>query len=105
MAIETYYTIKASTRRLTPVAGTDKEIFQDNIEALACRIEQQGEEPVMLADGAFYNLFKMWCNKVDIKEGDEVISNGITYIVKGVSGFKRATELVHHLEILLAQPR
>ena len=105
MAIENYYTIRVSTRRLTPVAGTDKETFQDNIEALACRIEPQGEEPVMLDDGAFYNLFKMWCNNVDIKEGDEVISNGTTYIVKGISEFKRTTELVHHLEISLAKPK
>ena len=107
MSIETYYTKTVSVKGLTPVSGTDKETFVEKIASLSCRIEQQGEEPVMLGDGAFYNLFKMWCADVDIKEGDQVIdSEGITYIVKGISKYDKGSDsAVHHLEILLAVPR
>lgn len=106
MSIENYYATKVSVKGLTDVAGTDKEIFAEKIPTLYCRIEAQGEEPVELGDGAFYNLFKMWCKKVNIKVGDKVIDEDeVTYIVKGISDFKRATETVHHMEILLAVPR
>jgi hypothetical protein len=107
MSIEGYYTKKVSVEGLIPVIGTDKEIFEEKITDLFCRIEQQGEEPVMLGDGAFYNLFKMWCADVNIKEGDKVIdSEGIIYIVKGISKYEKGSNpAIHHLEILLAVPR
>lgn len=104
MPISTYYATTVSTKRLLPVGATDKETFQLNIPELFCRIEQQGEEPVMMGDGAYYYLFKMWCKNADVKTGDQIISDS-TYIVKGVSKFKRVTESVHHLEILLALPK
>jgi len=103
MPIETYYTTQVSTQRLSPVGGTDKETFQANIAKLFCRIEPWGEEPVMF-DEAYFSLFKMWCEDVDIKIGDRVIEGTTTYVVKGVSEFKKVGTEVHHLEILLAKP-
>lgn len=107
MTIEEYYIKKVSVKGLIPVGGTDKEIFSEKITNLPCRIEQQGEEPVMLGDGAYYNLFKMWCADANIKEGDQVVdSEGITYIVKGISKYEKGSNpTIHHLEILLAVPR
>ena len=106
MSIRDHYITKISTKRLTSVGGTDKETFQTHLEDIPCRIEPQGEEPIMLGDGAFYNLFKMCCDNVDIKEGDEITdSEGKVYITKGVSVCRGSSNAVHHLEILLALPR
>ena len=108
MSISRFYTKEVSVKGLVNVGATDKEIFSEKIASLFCRMEPQGQEPVMLGDGAFYNLFMMWCEKgeVDIEEGDQVVdSDSIIYIVKGISEFKRATETAHHLEILLAVPK
>lgn len=105
MSIDRFYTKTVSVKGLTQVGATDKEIFTTKIAVLDCRIEAQSEEPVMLEEGAFYTLFKMWCDDADIIVGDQVIEGSTVYIVKGVSELKGATEDVHHLEILLAIPR
>jgi len=110
MSIERFYTQKVSVKGLVAIAGTDKETFQTKIEQLYCYIEQQGEESVMLGDGAFYTLFKMWCKKVDIQAGDQVIDEkDVVYLVKGVSLYNRprpaGESTSHHLEILLAVPK
>jgi len=105
MSIDRYYTTEVSVKGLTPIAGTDKETFAVKIAELFCRIEPQGEEPVMLGDGGYFYLFKMWCEEIDIMTGDQVISGETIYIVKGVSEIKAAGEDVHHLEISLAVPK
>ncbi len=101
MSIENYYVTSVSIKRLTVIAGTNKENYQTLYSPVMCRIEQQGELPVMMGDGSMYNLFKMWCsNSYDIKEGDQVISGTITYIVRGITDYSP-----HHLELLLALPK
>ena len=104
MSIYRFYTTEVSTKRLTPVAWTDKETFAETIASLFCRIEPQGEEPVMMEEGAYFHLFKMWCAEVDITIGDQIISGTTAYIVRGVSEVRGKGETVHHLEILLALP-
>ena len=109
MSISKFYTRRVEVKGLAEVAGTDKETFQTKIGELACYIEPQGEESVMLADGAYYTNFKMWCRKIDIVTGDKIIDeNDLVYIVKGVSLSRNAgvagVNASHHLEVLLAVP-
>lgn len=110
MSIETFFTQKVSVKGLVDVVGTDKQTFQTKIENLLCYIEQQGEESLELGDGAFYTLFKMWCEEVDIQTGDQVVdSDSVVYLVRGVSLYNEPKpaggSTPHHLEILLAVPK
>jgi len=105
MSIEKFYTTEVSTKGLTQVGATNKEVFTAKIGSLFCRIEPQGEEPVMLDEGAYFQLFRMWCEEAAIIVGDQVISGADTYIVNGVAEITGRGEDIHHLEITLALPK
>ena len=111
MSIGKYYDTTVDIERLSDVAGTDKETYAEVLSDILCKIEPQGSEYVMLADGLFYKLFMMYCPPKDIRIGDRVIEDvsGDVYTVKGISLFKKgqAQDVVypHHLEILLAIPQ
>lgn len=111
MSIENYFTKTISINRLTPVTGTDKETYAQVLTNIACRIESQGDEAVMLDDGAYYKIFKMFCGIKDIRIGDQALDeDGNYYWVKGVNKFDSQSSIevglgYHHLEITLALPQ
>ena len=110
MSIEKYFKEKITVQRLTAVSGTDKEQYTTLLSNVPCRIESQGDENIMLSDGAFYKMFRMFCGIIDIGIGDRVVKGNDTYCVKGIAEYDSYSAIktgngYHHLEIILALPK
>lgn len=104
MSIKSQYNETVKVERLAVVSGTNKKTFTDHISSLACVI--QPLEPSISADiaGGFGKNFLMFCDVVDIAEGDRVIRNAGTanekeYRVVGVESFDLRTN--KHLEVTI----
>lgn len=86
MGIQTLFDKTVDTQRLATVGSSHKETWHTNLSDLACHIQPLDGENVALSDGAFYQLFKLWCAiDTDIKIGDRVIDGDVTYTIKGVA--------------------
>lgn len=111
MSIGKYYDTTVSVERLSDVANTDKETYAEIETDLLCKIEAQGSEYTMLADGYYYKLFMMYCPPKDILIGDRIIeeSSGNEYTVKGVNRYNKGQPqdviYPHHMELLIALPQ
>lgn len=89
--IERFYNQTINVKRLVVVAGTDKEVFDEHAFTIPCYYEKLEEW------GA-----KLWCEEIDIVEGDEVILDEVSYIARQVIPYTQPAEgQIHHLEIIL----
>jgi len=98
MTIQNFYTTPFYTKRLKD----DQSAYEDYLTGKYCHIQQSEGEPVELDDGAFYILYDMWCDIMDIQVGDQVITSSNTYQVKEVKTFDMGGN--PHMEIVLALP-
>jgi len=103
MTISNFYKYTFSTNRLK----VDQSVYEENLTGQSCIIQQDEGEPVELDDGAFYQLYSMWCAIIDIERGDQVVvaagDFAGTYQVKEVKKLNTKGSN-QHLEILIALP-
>lgn len=85
MGITSFYNSTATTSRLTDIGGTSKrQDWQANVTSFACAIHPTNGELSLIEGSAFYNMFKMFCDKsLDIEIGDRVIVGSDIYTVTG----------------------
>jgi hypothetical protein len=103
MSIDNFYNKTVSTQRLSPVAGTNKEIWATNLSTLSCSIRPQSGNTTDFGDGAFYKSFKMYCPEdTDILIGDRVIEGSTTYVVGAVVDNATGSGSVQHKAVMLS---
>lgn len=97
--INDYFDLTVNTERLTAISGTDSEDWQANLTDVACQIQPLEDSPGSDLDGSYGKDFLMFCNEVDIIEGDKIVNGSDEYIVKG----KRIYDFVgeSHLELII----
>lgn len=105
MSIRAQYDRTASTKRLAVVTGSKRTTWQTNVTTFDCVIMPVDGAHNELADGSYYQLFKLFCDAtVDVKVGDRVLSGSDTYTVRAVDvyNFGRSTAN-HHTRVMLAK--
>lgn len=106
MSINRLYNTTITINRLTPNSTGHKESYQALSEDVDCVIHPASREETALGDGAFFKLYKMYCDRdVDIQIGDQVINdaNGVTYQVKGVADYNFGNDTNNHLIVSLVE--
>lgn len=99
------YNKSVTLKRLSDVAGTNKEAWQAVSGTIACAIHPvEGTQTEML-EGGFFNTFKMFCaTGTDIRIGDRVIDGSDIYTVKGKKDYSFAgSSAMKHLNIVLVK--
>jgi hypothetical protein len=100
-AIETTYNKTVSTKRLSPVSGTNKEEYIASLGSVACLIQPDEVSYSEDVEGQFGKNFVMFCAIVDIKDGDIVVDGTDEY---KVIGSERFDFMGHsHMELELRQ--
>lgn len=96
--IEDRYNKTVSTQRLTDIASTKKEQYATYLTGVKCLIQpymaSYGED----LDGSTGKDYNMFCEVVDIKEGDKVIDGSDQYTVVGISTYEDG-DSSHHMEV------
>ena len=100
-AIAYFFDSKVDTLRLSDTAGRDVEEWgvATNVAEVACMIQPLDDSFGSDFDGAYKKDFLMFCNVVDIKQGDRVVNGAIQYDVAGVESYDFIGQT--HLEIRL----
>lgn len=104
MSLKNLYNKTVTLKRLSAVAGTYKETFQDVSGSISCSIHPVEGSQQEILEGGFYNTFKMFCSQdEDVRVGDKVIDGSITYVVKGIKqyDFAGSTRITHQNIILV----
>ena len=83
---------------------TLQEKWQSSGTAIVCAIQPLDAQDIALTEGHYGQGAKLFCDvTVDIKEGDKVVSDGISYIVRGVQNFNFGRN--PHKECIISQPQ
>lgn len=90
-----------NTERLAEIANTDKEEYQAHLTDIQCFIHPGDEAFNEGLDGSFGKEFIMFCEIIDIKEGDRVIDGSTEYRVVGLENFSEFIDRAMHLEVIL----
>ena len=88
-----------STKRLTVIVDTDKEDWQTNLTGVDCMIQPLEDSFNEDLQCAFGRDFLMFCNVLDIKEGDQIVDGSTIYKVVGVEDFKTWLGISTHMEL------
>lgn len=94
MSIENHFNKTIKTQRLAAGAG-DIEGYQDNLIGVRCEIQPLEESSSQDLDGNFGKDWLMFCNAVDIQEGDRIVDGATEYRVVGVESFEFLGETKH----------
>ena len=98
--IEDRYNKTVSTKRLVDITGTEKEQYATYLTGVDCLIQ-----PLMSSfgedlDGRTGKDFNMFCEVVDIKEGDKIVDGSDEYEVAGVNTYEDG-QGTHHMEVII----
>ncbi len=98
MSIELNYNKTVLVKRLSPIDESEKESYEDHLIGIKCEIQPLEESYTEDLTGSFGKDWLMFCDAVDILEGDKIIDGDITYKVIGVESFEFLGE-VRHMEL------
>ena len=100
--IEDRYNKTVSTKRLSDIATTKKEQYATYLNGVKCLIQPFQQSFNEDIDGSTGKDYNMYCEVVDIKQGDEVVDGSDTYKVTGVSTFEDSVGS-HHMEVIIRE--
>ena len=83
-----FFTINISTKRLTAITGKDNQDWQVSLASVDCNIQPLDSSYNEDLEGSYGKSYLMFCDPVDIVEGDKIVSGTTEYIVKGVKSFE-----------------
>ena len=86
------------TQRLTPISGTSKKQYEDNLTSQVGMLQPFGDEE-SLEDKKFGQRFKLFSQRIDLKLSDKVIISSEEYTVMSVKDFNYGA--FPHMEAIL----
>lgn len=92
---------KVQIERLSEVAGTEKEQYLSHISDVECFIHPSDESFNEDMTGSFGKDYLMFCEVLDIKEGDKIIDGVTEYRVIGVENYPEFIDSAQHLEVII----
>lgn len=87
MAIQDMYNKIVDTQRVVDDSG-NTEVYENHIEDLPCHIQPFDDAFSQDIDGNFGKDWLMFCDVVDILEGDRIVDGAIEYKVVSVESFE-----------------
>jgi len=103
MSKQPYFTKTIKTKRITAVAGTDNQDWQDNLPAVSCNIQPLDGSFNEDLGGSYGKDHLMFCDIVDIIIGDKVIDGTKEYLVKEAKNYEVMSFSIMELNIRLCQ--
>jgi hypothetical protein len=89
-----------STKRLTNISGTNKTELVENLVSQSGMIQPLGDEE-LIGGERLGQLFKLFCNRIDIITNDRIYIVTDEYTVKSIKDFNMGS--FPHFEIILAK--
>ena len=84
MSISTNFDSSVVVYRLAQVGSSNRREWGVG-DTVPCHIQPTNGEQVQLADGAFYDTYRMWCAvDADVVLGDKVVDGSITYVINAL---------------------
>ena len=100
--IENRYNKVVSTQRMADITGTQKEQYVTYLASVNCLIQPFQQSFGEDIDGSVGKDYTMFCEEVDIKEGDKVIDGSNTYKVAGVNHYQGSLNN-DHMEVIIRE--
>ena len=102
--IEDLFNTTVKVQRLAPVEDTDREEYADHIIGLGCHIQPLDDSYSQDMEGSFGKDKLLFCDVVDILEGDRIIDTetSIEYKVVGVESFN-FLDMPRHMEVRIRE--
>jgi hypothetical protein len=91
-----------STKRLQSVAGTNHTESVEFLTDQRCFL-QPLKDSELLGQGSFMQASKMFCERIDIKESDDVIIEGVEYSVQSINDFDYGS--FPHKEVIVVRAK
>jgi hypothetical protein len=82
-----YFDTTILTKRITAISGTDNQDWQTNLTGVSCNIQPLDGNYNEDLEGSYGRDYLMFCNIVDIIEGDKIIDGTDEYLVKSVKDY------------------
>lgn len=98
-----FFVTNVSTQRLTAITGKDNQDWQVSLTSVDCNIQPLDSSFNEDLEGSYGKSYLMFCDQVDIIEGDKIISGSTEYVVKGVKSFEVLNYSIMELTIRLCQ--
>jgi hypothetical protein len=98
-----YFDKTISTKRLTDITGTDNQDWQTNLASVNCNIQPLDDGFSEDLEGSYGRDYLMFCDLVDILEGDKIVEDDVEYLVKGIRRFEVMNFSVLELRIRLTK--
>jgi hypothetical protein len=100
--IENRYNKIVSTQRMSDITGTQKEQYVTYLTLINCLIQPFQQSFGEDIDGSVGKDYTMFCEVVDIKEGDKVVDGSNTYKVVGVNHYQDSLSN-DHMEVIIRE--
>jgi hypothetical protein len=88
------------TKRLTAIEGTNKKEYTANLTMQRGFIQPFGDEE-NLENQRMVQMFKLFCNRIDLKLADKIVWGSDEYVVRSLKDFNYGT--APHLEAILVK--
>ena len=103
MSKQPYFTKTVTTKRITDIAGTDNQDWQDNLSGIICNIQPLDDSFNEDLEGSYGKDYLMHTDIADIIVGDKIVDGTDEYLVKGVRSFQVMSFSVMELKIRICQ--
>lgn len=80
-------TTEFNTKRLTDVAETSRTTYTDHLTLQRGMLQPFGDMEEMAGGNKIGQMFKLFCNRIDIRVSDKIIVGSTEYIVKTIKDF------------------
>lgn len=101
--MKTLFTSTITTSRVTDKAGTDNQEWIANLTNIKCNIQPLDGSSNQDLDGSYGKDYLMFCDVIDIIEGDKITSGATEYLVKGVKSYDVSLYSVMEIQLRLTQ--
>lgn len=102
MSIQSHYNETVNVERVTAVEeGSIKKEYTTHLSNIACHIQPLDPTINQDIEGGFGKDKLLFCDVVDIDEGDRIINGSDTYRVVGIEKYDDFLGRTSHMEIMI----
>lgn len=102
-AISQFFDKQVAVKRLTGTAGTDNEAYGDHLSEVSCQIQPLEDSYGEDLEGSYGKDFVMFCEVLNIKQGDKIVDGTVEYLVVGLESY--SWQGFSHMELRIRQTK
>lgn len=85
--ISQFFDNEVDIKRLADTADTDNQKWDDHLSGVYCQIQPLDDSFSEDLEGSYGKDFVMFCNVIDVKQGDKIVDGSVEYLVVGVESY------------------